>query len=220
MPPLPVKPVYGPTLPGLLGPAWSRVPRAARIAVLVLAALAVVGLASLVRGASPQEDRLIVRGPVVFNLRHTPALPRVAAQGDEVLRFEQREHGTVLQGFAVRPLTLPAHRGAAGGAYPVFADRVITGLGRTVDAFELADEGRIRINEVPGYEVGYRGRVGGERVWGRIVLLVPDEPGAREGLRLDLIARRGSGVSNPDDVGAVGQLKLPLRSLRFGTEAK
>jgi hypothetical protein len=41
----------------------------------------------------------------------------------------------------------------------------------------------------------------------------------RDGVRLDLVASPGSGVSNPSDVGAVGQLKLPLRSFRFGTEA-
>jgi hypothetical protein len=134
----------------------------------------------------------------------------------------QRRGGDVVASFAVEPLRLPPYRGSVSGVYPVFAERVIAGLARRYQDFELADEGRVRINEAPGYAIGFRARDGGRRVWGRTVLLVPETDPlvpVPEGVRIDLLASPGSGVANPDHVGTVGQLKLPLRSLRFGTDA-
>jgi len=223
---LPVKPEFGPSLPELAGPRWRRLPRAARAGAVVLAALLLVGLAALVLGGGAGERTVVVepeRGNgVAFNLRHATTLARVEPAGGELLRLEQRRGDAVVGAFAVRPLRLPAYRGAPGGVFPALAERLIAELGGRYTDLEVADEGRVNVNEAPGYAVGFRARRDGQRVWGRTVLLVPatDPPmPVRDGVRIDLVASPGSGVANPADVGAVGQLKLPLRSFRFGTEA-
>lgn len=221
---LPVKPEFGPSLPELAGPRWRRLPRAARIVAAVLAILVVAGLASLVVRRGADETAIVVDPAqgIAFNLRHGPALTRADPRPGEVLRLEQRRSGAVVGAFAARPLRLPAYRASVGGVYPVVAERLIADLQRRYTDVEIADEGRVRLNEAPGYGVGFRARRDGRRVWGRSVLVVPetDPPRpVRDGVRLDLIALPGSGVSNPADVGAVGQLKLPLRSFRFGTDA-
>jgi hypothetical protein len=224
VPSLQVKPEFGPSLPELAGPGWRRLPRAARAAAVALALAVVVALAALRFGGGAEERTVVVeeRGAPAFNLRHGTALARVDPAAGGLLRLEQRRSGEVVGAFAARGLRLPAYRGSVGGVYPVVAERLIADLRRRYTDFEVADEGRVRINEAPGYGIGYRARRDGRRVWGRTILVVPftdpPEP-VRDGLRLDLVASPGSGVSNASDVGAVGQLKLPLRSLRFGTEA-
>ena len=221
---LPVKPEFGPSLPELAGPRWRRLPLVVRLAAALFAVLVVAGAASLVLVGGAEERTVVVdeRGTVPFNLRHGTALARVGPQPGELLRLEQRRASRVVGTFSARGLRLPAYRGSVGGVYPVIAERLIADLrGRYTD-FEVADEGRVRVNEAPGYGVGFRARRDGRRVWGRSVLLVPltepPEP-VRDGVRIDLVAAPGSGVSNPAEVGTVGQLKLPLRSFRFGTEA-
>jgi hypothetical protein len=222
VPSLPVKPEFGPSLPELAGPRWRRLPAWLRLGLAALAALVVVLVVLAVTGRGADERSVVVTEPVAFNLRHATTLTRVAPAGPEMLRLEQRRDGRRVGSFAVRPLRLPAYRGSVAGAYPIYAERIVAELRARFADFELADEGRVRINEAPGYGVGFRARQDGRRVWGRTVLVVPEtdppEP-VRDGVRMDLVASPGSGVSNPADVGAVGGLKLPLRSFRFGTEA-
>ena len=203
---LPVKREFGPTLPELVSP---RLLAAAAALLAVLAAFVLV-----TRAGDKGETPVVVREPVAFNLRHGPALERVEASPGEQLRLRGRD-----QSFTVKSLFLPPYRGEANGALPVFAERAVAELEARYEAFDLADEGRVRINEVPGYAIGFRAREDGRRVWGRMVMLIPDEPGARQGVSIEMVAGRRSGVSNPSEVGAVGQIKLPYRSFRFGTEA-
>lgn len=203
---LPVKREFGPTLPELVSP------RLLAAGAVVLAVLA--GLFLLRGGASSDETPVVVEEPVAFNLRYGPALERTEASPGEQLRLRGRD-----QSLTVKSLFLPAYRGEASGVLPAYAERAITDLEGRYEAFDLADEGRVRINEAPGYAVGFRAREDGRRVWGRFVMLVPDEPGARRGVAIEMVAGRRSGVSNPSEVGAVGQIKLPYRSFRFGTEA-
>jgi hypothetical protein len=224
VPSLPVKPEFGPTFPELAGPRWRRSPAWLRVALVGLLVLVLVLAATVVLRRGEPETSVVVRDPLAFNLRFGEALTRIAPPpAGERLRLEQRRDGETVGSLAVRPLRLPAYRGSVAGTFPAYAEQVIADLrddGYT--DFELADEGRVRINEVPGYGIGFRARRDGRRVWGRTVLLIPltDPPEPlRDGVRLDLVASPGSGVSNPADVGAVGQLKLPLRSFRFGTEA-
>lgn len=221
MPSLPVKPEFGPSLPELAGPRWRRLPRIARLVLAVLAVLVLAALALLALGGGGAEETVVVQEPTAYNLRHGKALGRVEPVGGETLRLVQRADGNQVGAFAVRPMRLPAYRGSVSGVYPVVAERLIADLRAAYDELEVADEGRVRLNEAPGYGVGFRARRDGARVWGRTVLLVPatDPPEPlRDGVRIDLVASPGSGVSNPADVGDVGQLKLPLRSFRFGTE--
>ena len=46
----------------------------------------------------------------------------------------------------------------------------------------LRGEGKTRVNTVPGYEVLYTATVDGREMYGRDVLLLPERPGAREGV--------------------------------------
>jgi hypothetical protein len=207
---LPVKPEFGPTLPQLVG-------RRATWALLALAALvaAVAGFVAL-GGASDDRTVVVDEGPVAFNLRHGPGLAEARPQDGELLRLAGRRGELA----AVRPLRLPAYRGAESGVLPLVADReAIARLPWRLDDVELVGEGRARVNEAPGYSVAYRARRAGRRVYGRVVFLLPPEsPGARDGLRLDLLAPRSGAVPSAGAVGATGQLKAPYRTLRFGTE--
>ena len=222
MPSLPVRDELGPTLPDLAAPYWRRLPRAARLALVALAVLVVAAI--LWRAVGPAADAgetsVVVSDPVAFNLRFGGDLERVAATGGASLALEAREDGDVVQSFVVEPLELPPYRGLAAGTLPVYAESVKDRLASRFDDFTMVHEGRTRINEVPGYELVFAARnEAGRRVYGRWVMLVPDEPGAREGVTLQLFARWGARVPNADALGDQGQLKLPLRSFRFGTEA-
>jgi hypothetical protein len=203
---LPVKREFGPTLPELVSP---RLLAAVAVLAAIVAAVVLAG-----RVGEAGETPVVVEEPVAFNLRYGPALERVETTPGELLRLRGRD-----QSLTIKSLFLPPYRGEANGALPVFAERAVRELEARYDGFDLADEGRVRINEVPGYAIGFRARVDGRRVWGRQVMLIPDEPGARQGVTIEMVAGRGSGVSNPTEVGAVGQIKLPYRSFRFGTEA-
>ena len=206
MSPLPVKKGFGPTLPELVSPRL----------LAAVAALALLGAAVVLftGAASPNETEVVVEEPVAFNLRYGEALERRQTMPGEQLRLTGRD-----QSFTIKGLFLPEYKGEAAGSLPVYAEQGIRELRARYEDFDLADEGRVRINEVPGYSVGFRARKDGRRVWGRLVYLVPDEPGAREGVSIEMIGGRGAGVSNAAEVGAVGQIKLPYRSFRFGTEA-
>lgn len=219
---LPVKPELGPTLPTLAAPYWRRLPAAARVALIALAALVVLALAWRVLGPAGDsgETDVVVAEPVAFNLRFGGTLERVKATGEQSLALESRDDGEVTQAFAVEPLRLPAYRGLAAGALPVYAESVKRRIDGAYDDAVVVQEGRTRINEVPGYELIFAARNEQDRrVYGRWVMMLPDEPGARDGVMLQLSARWGARVPNADALGDQGQLKLPLRSFRFGTEA-
>jgi hypothetical protein len=222
---LPVRPELGPTLPELVAPWWRRAPRAARIAVVAALVLALVALVAAVAArGGPAEVAEVVRAPVAFNLRHAETLPRVTAQDGEALRLEsRRDTGLFLQSFAATPLTLAPYTGVPGGTLPIVAERLKARLADRFTEFRLVEEGRARINEVPGYEVVFTARSAeGRRLYGRWVMLVPltDPPSPqRRGVTLELLGTPAAGIPNAGAIGDAGGLKLPLRSFRFGTEA-
>jgi hypothetical protein len=212
-----VAPEHRPTLGDLLEP------RIGRRALWVLAGLAVLAAALLLlltRGSGEGEVVVVQRaGPAPFNLVHTAGLRRVAPAGDELLRLEaRRPDGLFVQSFAVEPLRLPAYRGEVGGALPVEAAREIERLRRRFADFELVRDGKARVNDVPGYAISFRARLGARRLYGRVVLLPEPDPGARDGVRLVLLATPAGGVSSATDVGVRGVTKRPFRTFRFGTE--
>jgi len=216
--PSPVKPEFGATLPELLGDRVRR-PRLAAGAVLAVLALAV--LAGWLAFGGDDDIRVVHRRPApVFNLRHAPALRQVEPRAGELLRLEGRRGDLFVQSFVVRPLRLPAYLGGASGFLPVYAARYMPRVQRRYTAFTSLDEGKARINEAPGYAIGFRARLGERTLWGREILLLPDEPGAREGVALEVLQTPSAGANRSADVGAVGAVKKPLRSFRFGTEAK
>ena len=220
MPSLPVKPELGPTLPQLLRPWWRRASMPVRVLVgavtAVVVALLVVGA---IGGASRGDTHVVVEQPVAFNLRHGPTLHRVKPDAGALLALEATRGDLFLQSFHVEPLRLPSYEGLPAGELPVVAERLKDRLARRFAEFRLVEEGRTTINEVHGYEVVFAARSEDDRrLYGRWVMLVPEEPGKRDGVTLELLGTPAAGIPNAEAIGDEGQLKLPMRSFRFGTE--
>jgi hypothetical protein len=221
-----VLPEHRPTLADLL----RRAPRWAVRGLLVLVPV-VVALAALVLRSSDDGVDHVQRSPLEFNFRYPTTMRPVARGAGELVHLERRRGGLFLDAYAVSLLRLPPYEGDASGVLPVHADREIAALRRRHAGFELAQEGKARINQVPGYEVVFRARLGQRRLYGRLVLLPepteevdPDAEetlataGSRRGVRLLLLSTPAAGAFRPTDVGARGQLKTPYRTFRFGTE--
>lgn len=210
-----VLPEHRPTLRDLLPP----VPPAAWRALAAVAALVAIAVGWLV--LRPEDDGgidYVHRGSIEFNFHHPPELRRVAPSQGEYVRLERRRDGLFLDSFAVAPLSVPAYRGDVSGILPVAADAEIARLERRFAAFELVEERKTRINDVAGYAIVFRARLGERRLYGRAVLLPEAVPGARRGALLMLLATPASGVPQAQDVGVHGAIKLPYRSFRFGTK--
>lgn len=207
---------HRPTLPELL----SGVPRRLVIALAVLAGLLLAGLvaARLAPGEAPQV--VVHRGEPPFNFIHGERLRPVApGPAGELVALEERRGELFIQSFGVRAVALPAHRpGFVGGVMPIVGDGEIEALARRFEDFELIAEGKARINEMPGYQVIFRARLGERRLYGRVVLLPEPVPGSPRAVALELIGTPVSGAANARDVGNNRVLKLPLRSFRFGVE--
>jgi len=211
-----VAPEFRPTLRDLIASRLGR--RGLRVAAAVAALLALALAYEVLRPVDDGIDVVRREGPVQFNLRYTPPLAPVAPEGDELLRLEARRGDLFVQSFAVSPLRLDPYRGDVGGVLPALAVREIDALRGRFAEFELVEDGKTRVNEVPGYNVLFRARMGKRRLWGRQVLLPGREPGARDGVRMLLLATPAAGVSNASEVGIRGVVKRPYRTFRFGVE--
>ncbi len=218
MRPVPViKAEYGPTLPQLLAPRSLPVRFAA--AAVVLAIVLVAAFIAITSRA--QEEAVLVREPVTFNLVYGEQWGRVQRPGALVALRNIGERGLFLDSYTIRDLRLPAYRGVVGGTLPVLADGYVQRLNRRYREFEQVSEGRARINNAIGYEVVFRARLGARRLYGRHYLLVEEEPaGRRRGVVIELESTPAAGTPNAADVGAHGALKTPLRSFRFGEDRK
>jgi hypothetical protein len=210
-----LKPQYGPTLPQLV----RAMPRASQAGVVALAALLIVAAVLLAVRARPDERNEIVRkAPTpTFNLTYGPQLRRVSRPGALFALLRERD-GLFLDSYLVRPLVLAPYRGAAGGMLPVYAVHYLQRLRRRYGPFELAADGRTRINNAIGYQLALRARRGGRTLYVRHMLLVPDKPeGARRGVVVELESTPAAGTPNAVGIGNAGPLKQAMRSLRFGT---
>jgi len=215
-----VKPQYGPTLPELLAPRW----RAASVGIrsLVVAGLLVViaAVISAVVIVHARTAAFVYRSPpVAFNFTYSRALRPVRPPNGADLRLEGRtSSGRLREWFQVDPLTLGSYSGEISGQLPVFATNYIAELARRTPGFRLKTETKARINLTAGYSVTYSGRIGGQLMYGRLVMLVPALTGLRQGVILDMgILPSASTDPSPDQVGSVDVLEKPLRSFRFGT---
>jgi len=204
-----VRTAYGPTLPQLLGARRWRVVRAIAI-VIAVAAIAVI----VVNRAGSSERTIVSDGPPAFNYAYLAPLRQIGASD-----VEERRGGVFVQSMTVRTLRLPRYRGDSGGTLPILADRLATKLAAERPGFTVIDEGRARINDNPGYYVGWEARLGARKLFGRDYMLVPGEQTSpRIGVRLQLLSTYAGGVASSADVGRAGKLKQALRSFRFGTE--
>jgi len=206
---------YGPTLPQLL----ARRHLALRVAA-VAAAVAIVGAAiAIALSSRTAETAVLIRKPVTLNLVYGTQWERVAQPGTLIALRHESAGGLFLDAYAIRDLTLPPYRGAAGGMLPAYAEGYLRRLERRYPGLELVGEGRARVNNAIGYAVTFRTRSGGRRLYGRHYLLVEEEPeGRRRGVVMELESTPAAGTPNADEIGNHGALKTPLRSFRFGED--
>ncbi|HEV2820083.1 MAG TPA: hypothetical protein VGW11_06215 [Solirubrobacteraceae bacterium] len=210
-----VKPGFGPSGPDLL----RRLPRAVRTA---LAALAIV-LAGLVvwwatLGANAGQTWVLVEEPFPFNLTYGEDFEQVGSDEAALVLERYRDDGLFVSSLAVKEVTLPPYRGLASGMLPLYATAHVAQLRESLEGFELVEEGKTRVNLVPGYEVVFKAQRGERTIYGRDVFLVPETPGQRQGALIELRATPASGTPNAQSIGTVGSIKQPYRSFRFGAE--
>src|SRR4051794_9570186 len=215
-----VREEFGPTLPELLGPRVRALPRPAQVALAVLVALVVAGLAAAVLRRPPDNRTpVLVRGPIAFNLAYPPGLRRVAPRGREVLRLETLPGAADPESVAFTPFRLPPYRGDFTGVLTGMSPNLITAMRRTVPDFVWRGDGRVSINRQPGYEIQFQTRIGSRTWYGRRMLLMPDSAvPPRAGVEIMLMAPRSAKIPRVDALGSVNTpLKTALRSFYFGT---
>ena len=189
--------------------------------------LVLVVIASIVAltGRSTPDGKVIVREqPIAFNLRVPPGMQELRPAAGELVHLAREGKDS----FVVKPLELPAYRGDVGGILPVAAARELDALRERFPDLEVVEEGKGRINQAAAYSIVFRASRN-PRLYGRLVLL-PEPPvspgglttaslaGARDGVKLLLLANPAGGAGKAGDVGTRGQLKTPYRSFRFGAE--
>ncbi len=125
---------------------------------LALLAAVLVALAAwwVVAGRNAGEQFTVVPGPVPFTLTWGEEFERVQGDGALLALEHRREDGLFISSFTVRPMTLPPYRGRSSGFLPLFATFHIDDLREREAGFRLVEEGKARINLVPGYEVVFR----------------------------------------------------------------
>ena len=215
------RPGLGPTLPGALRERFGVPPVVTLVVAGVLVAAAVTAiLVALTRPPSPGEQVVHASAPV-FNLLYPPEAMREARPAaGELLRLEGRRAGLEVS-VVVRELKLPPFDGdVTHGLLPVYADRFVEAAKRRMPGLTLVQEGRARVNNAVGYEVGYARKGPSERFTGREVLLVPDDPEEGKGaVLLSLMTRKGSGEKlTPPERNLAYVARKAYRSFRFGTE--
>jgi hypothetical protein len=211
-----VLPQYRPTLREEISGRRARVGLAA-VGVLALVVLAFFVWAFL---PHPKGVHYVHRSDPAFNLRYASAFRRLAPQRGEMLHIRRRVGGRTLDAFAVSRLTLPSYSGDVAGVLPVYAERVLAELRVAYPGLHLVEEGKARVNLVPGYSILFRVGSGRNRMFGREVLLPKPEAHPREGVRLALRTFKGTVVHNPRDLGVSGALRSPYRTFQFGTEQR
>jgi hypothetical protein len=208
-----VRPEFGPTLPALLqARGVSR--RTMVLAAVVLAAVA-AGVVLLARAASDTEH-VVVAGPPEFNIVFTSSqLQRVAPHPGELLRLEgHRRHVSAAITVRAVHVTPPAGTTDIVDAYlPIVAEQRQQELRARYGTIQIYDEGKARISDVPGYQIGFSAH----GVYGRDVYVLRPVAGARDGVLLSL-RRFVRGPTTAADGDFFKAAKLALTSFAFGTD--
>jgi hypothetical protein len=213
-----VRPEYGPTLGELVVPRWRALGRAGKAAAALAALVVVAAVVVAVRGSGDDLEDLIRSKPFAMSLGYNPALHEVAPHPGEVVRLETSPQRPDHQVFVVRALRLAPYRGDVSAALMTASSTMVHHMHEADPAFLYRGEGRVRINKLPGYQISFTTKQDGHTVYGKRVLLVKDDPGAREGADITMLAERSAAVGNVDAVGANGLLKAPYRSFRLSTD--
>ena len=208
-----VRPEFGPSL-------WSLAGRRAPVLFGALAVLAVALVGwRLLGGGQTTTPSVVVHTPVAYNLAYAPGVQRVAPRAHETLRLASPPGTAAPYSFAVSTLRLPAYRGDVSAELTFLSATMIDEMRARIPGFAYRGDGRVNVNQQPGYQIVYQARIGGKTVYGKRVLLVPGfDPPPRAGLDVTLEAARSATVPSANAVGLNGALKTSLRSLRFGTQ--
>ena len=210
----------GPTLPALLRRQFGIPPVLTLAVAAVGCAAAVVAIVlALTQPPSPGAQALHDSAPV-FNLLYPPdAMRQVRPRRGELLRLQGRR-GQLTVEVVVRRLELPPYEGdVVHGLLPVLANRVVEANRAQTPGFELVSEGRERMNDAVGYEIGFRAVRPDRRLYGRDTLLVPDEPEEGHGpVTLSVRQRKAAGQKlTPAERGLAFTSRKTYRSFHFGT---
>jgi hypothetical protein len=209
-----VRPEFGPTLPALLHRRFA-IPVRVTLAALALVLVAAAAAVALRLGEDTVE--LVHRGEPAFTLLYSPELVRrEAPRPGELVRLAARRRGVVVS-VTVRPLRLPPYRGVAAGVLPVYAEQHASRLRARLQRFDLRIDGKARVNDVPAYQVGFRAGSAPRRSYGHDLLVVPDRPGARNGVVISMLQQNTGAPIDAGDLEAIAFAKKAFRSFRFGT---
>jgi hypothetical protein len=213
---VPMKPEYGPTLGRLLAPRWNASTPLARRAVIA----AGVGLLALAVGVvlTLENATFSHAGRVPFSFAYR-GLYRVAPDPGGYVRVQRRGgDGSLEDSYAVEPLRLPPYSGEQSGELPLYATTFIRGLASRFRDFEPRGEGKTRVNAVPAYQIFFTATLEGRAMYGRDVLVLPQRPGAREGVEIVMLTSptANSQVDGPSEVAFTGVLLRPLKTFTFG----
>jgi hypothetical protein len=221
MPALPLKSEYGPTLGELLAPRWRRASLGVRALWLAVGALAVAAIAgAALTLASPTVAH---GGPVPFSFSYG-GLHRVDPAPGGYARVQRAVDGRLEDSFAVGPFLLPPYQGALGAALAMYGSGYVQRFvaarppGAHISGqsgWVMRGQGSTQIDAVGSYatyNVFYTTTVQGREMYGRNVLLLPDQPGARKGVEIAMLTAVAGNhqVTSPLDVGVKGALEEPL----------
>jgi hypothetical protein len=214
-----VRSELGPTLPALLRRRWGVPPAVTLAAAAVLGVVAIVGAVSVILGSKAAGTKVVHEGSPVFNVVHPDGIVPVAPRSGELMRLEGRRRKLEVS-IVVRPLKLPPYRGdVTHGLLPVHAHEFAEAQRRTLPGFRLEQEGRARVGNAVGYEIGFSAVRPGSRIYGRDVLLVPDDPEEAEGgyVTISLRQEKQGGPFTKAERGFAFTSRKVYRSFRYGT---
>jgi hypothetical protein len=213
-----MKSEYGPTLGRLLAPRWHAAARWTRLAVIA-AGVALVALAAGL-ALTLENARYTHGGKVPFGFEYR-GLYRVAPDPGALVKVDSRDsQGALNYSYEVYPLQLPPYGIGLWGELPLYSASYIATLARTLPEFVLIGEGKTKItNTMTGYDVLYTTEVDGREMYGRNVMLLPDErDGVREGVVVAMLnaEEANAQVKSPSEVASTGVLLRPLKTFTFG----
>jgi hypothetical protein len=162
--------------------------------------------------------------------RVSPTAGSVSAAAGALVTVRRPARGPLTDSFTVAPLTLAPYRGEPSAALALYANRYIAALAARDPGFDLRGEGWTQADSISRYAVynvfytttaasaASATAAGGPAprlLYGRDVLVLPERSGARRGLVVAMLERRGDDrqVTSPLLVGAKGVLEGPLTSL-------
>lgn len=207
-----LKPEYGPTLGQLLAPSWHKARMPARLLVTALGVVVVAALGALV--ANLLNAKYAHSGAVPFRFSYK-GLHRTKPEPGQYVKIVRRSHGRLDDSYAVAPLRLAPYRGSVTGVLPLAASGYADTLGKRLRGFRLEGEGKARISaSLTGYAVSYSALVEGRKLYGRDVMLLPERPGSRQGVVVQMLSALPATVAKP--VASTGVLERPLKSFSFG----